>query len=76
MKTSEVMTCRKMNGSGILYVIKLRKACITFSVMQNLHTHSLPPPLKKKMGGTVRGKEERREKQERIIEYMCGESRN
>lgn len=51
MKTSEIMTCRKMNGSGVLYVIKLRKTYITFSIMQNLHTHTLPPPLKKKNGG-------------------------
>lgn len=65
MKTSEIMTCRKMNGSGVLYVIKLRKTYITFSIMQNLHTHTLPPPLKQKKGGdyNIRGKEERREKQ-------------
>lgn len=57
------------------YVTKFRKTYITFSVMQNLHTHTLPPPLKKKNGGTIRGKEERREKQERTIAYMCRESR-
>lgn len=55
MKTSEIMTCRKMNGSGVLYVIKLRKAYITFSVMQNLHTHTPSPPLKKKNGGDCKG---------------------
>lgn len=74
MKISEMMTCRKMNGSGVLYVIKFRKTYITLSVMQNLHTHTLPPPLEKN-GGTIRGKEERREEQERIIEYMYRESR-
>lgn len=47
MKISEMMTCRKMNGSGVLYVIKFRKTYITFSVLQNLHTHTLPPPLEK-----------------------------
>lgn len=63
MKTSEIMTCRKMNGSGVLYVIKLRKTYITFSIMQNLHTHTLPPPLKKKNGGKEGKKKEGRSKE-------------
>lgn len=43
--------------------------------MQNLHTHTLLPPLKKKNGGDY--KRERRKKGEarRMIEYMCRESR-
>ena len=62
MKISEIMTCRKINGSGVLYVIKFRKTYITFSVMQNLHTHTLPAPLKKKNGGDY--KRERRKEGE------------